>query len=123
MIAGSMGVMVAPASLPWIALGCFVVIGMALGLVNTLMWSLEADTVAEFAAHRFEHRRHVTQIGSGVPLLLGRQRRAARGLVVVPGVVADRRGGAGSHAVHRVQAWHTRLDSDRPETLVEVLRR
>lgn len=45
MIAGSFGAMFAPASLPWLALGSFVVIGAGLGLMNTLTWSLEADTV------------------------------------------------------------------------------
>ncbi|RRO16961.1 glucuronide transporter [Saccharopolyspora rhizosphaerae] len=45
MIVGSVGTTVAPASLPSIALGCFMLIGVGLGLVNTLMWSLEADTV------------------------------------------------------------------------------
>ncbi len=45
MIVGSMGAMFAPASVPYVALGCFVLIGVGLGLVNTLMWSLEADTV------------------------------------------------------------------------------
>lgn len=45
MIIGSLGVMFAPASVPWVALGFFVLIGVGLGLVNTLMWSLEADTV------------------------------------------------------------------------------
>lgn len=45
MMVGSLGAMVAPASVPWVALGCFVLIGVGLGLVNTLMWSLEADTV------------------------------------------------------------------------------
>ena len=45
MMVGSFGVLLAPASVPWIALGFFVLIGMGLGMVNTLMWSLEADTV------------------------------------------------------------------------------
>ncbi|MDI2030243.1 glucuronide transporter [Saccharopolyspora sp. TS4A08] len=45
MITGSAGVMFAPSSLPWVSLGFFVLVGMGLGLVNTLMWSLEADTV------------------------------------------------------------------------------
>lgn len=45
MIVGSMGAMFVPASVPYVALGCFVLIGIGLGLVNTLMWSLEADTV------------------------------------------------------------------------------
>jgi glucuronide carrier protein len=44
-ITGSLGVMFAPSSVPWIALGFFMLVGMGLGLVNTLMWSLEADTV------------------------------------------------------------------------------
>jgi glucuronide carrier protein len=42
---GSAVAMVAPASTPYLALGAFVLIGTGLGLVNTLMWSLEADTV------------------------------------------------------------------------------
>ena len=35
----------APASTPVIAFGCFFVLGIGLGGVNTLMWALEADTV------------------------------------------------------------------------------
>lgn len=42
---GSIGVMFTPASLPVLALAFFVVMGFGKGLVNTLMWSLEADTV------------------------------------------------------------------------------
>jgi len=45
MIAGCAGVLVAPSGTPHIALGCFLLIGVGLGVVNTLMWSLEADTV------------------------------------------------------------------------------
>lgn len=45
MIVGGAGVLVAPASVPFVALGFFVVIGAGLGVVSTLMWSLEADTV------------------------------------------------------------------------------
>lgn len=45
MMAGSTGAMFVPASVPYVAIGCFVLIGVGLGLVNTLMWSLEADTV------------------------------------------------------------------------------
>src|SRR4051812_39677180 len=44
-IAGGAGLAVAPASPPIIAFGCFFVIGIGMGGVNTLMWALEADTV------------------------------------------------------------------------------
>lgn len=43
--AGSAVAMFAPASTPSLAIGAFALIGAGLGLVNTLMWSLEADTV------------------------------------------------------------------------------
>jgi glucuronide carrier protein len=42
---GSAGVMFAPASTPWLAFVFYTVLGLGLGLVNTLMWALEADTV------------------------------------------------------------------------------
>lgn len=42
---GAIGVFIAPASIPAISIGFFVVIGGALALVNTLMWALEADTI------------------------------------------------------------------------------
>lgn len=45
MAVGCVGVMFAPASVPAIAIGCFVLVGCGLGVVNTVMWSLEADTV------------------------------------------------------------------------------
>lgn len=44
-IVGGIGVFFAPASVPAVAIGFFFVIGIGLGLVNTLMWALEADTV------------------------------------------------------------------------------
>jgi glucuronide carrier protein len=42
---GAVGVFLAPATIPAISIGFFVVIGAALALVNTLMWALEADTI------------------------------------------------------------------------------
>ncbi len=45
MVVGALGVLFAPASVPFVSLGFFVLIGAGTGLVNTLMWSLEADTV------------------------------------------------------------------------------
>ena len=44
-IAGSLGVALAPASVPAVAIVLFGVLGVGLGGVNTLMWALEADTV------------------------------------------------------------------------------
>src|SRR5439155_1177210 len=35
----------APPSVPAVAFACFLVLGVGLGLVNTLMWAFEADTV------------------------------------------------------------------------------
>lgn len=45
MVVGCLGVMFAPASVPAFAIGFFVFIGVGLAVVNTVMWSLEADTV------------------------------------------------------------------------------
>lgn len=45
MIVGAIGVLFAPGSAPYVALGFFLLIGVGLAVVNTLMWSLEADTV------------------------------------------------------------------------------
>ena len=45
MVVGCVGVMFAPASMPAVAIGFFVFIGGGLAIVNTVMWSLEADTV------------------------------------------------------------------------------
>ena len=44
-IAGGIGLALAPATAPLVAFGCFFVLGIGLGGVNTLMWALEADTV------------------------------------------------------------------------------
>jgi glucuronide carrier protein len=44
-IAAGLGLAFAPASTPIVAFGCFFVLGLGLGGVNTLMWALEADTV------------------------------------------------------------------------------
>lgn len=44
-ICGCFGITFAPASMPAVAIGCFVVCGFGLGVVSTLLWSLEADTV------------------------------------------------------------------------------
>jgi glucuronide carrier protein len=43
--AGGIGVALAPASIPVIPIGLFAVFGLGLGVVSTLMWALEADTV------------------------------------------------------------------------------
>lgn len=45
MTVGSLGVMFVPASMPYLAMAFFVLVGLGVGLVNVLMWSLEADTV------------------------------------------------------------------------------
>ncbi|RCW44482.1 glucuronide carrier protein [Halopolyspora algeriensis] len=45
MIVGSLGVLFAPASMPYVAIGFFVLIGAGLAVVNVLLWSFEADTV------------------------------------------------------------------------------
>lgn len=45
MVVGGIGVLLAPATVPFVSLGFFLLIGIGLGIVNTLMWSLEADTV------------------------------------------------------------------------------
>jgi glucuronide carrier protein len=44
-MAGALGLMFAPASMPMFAFISFGVMGLGLGAVNTLMWALEADTV------------------------------------------------------------------------------
>jgi glucuronide carrier protein len=44
-IAGGLGIAFAPASIPAIPIGFFAVLGIGLGVVSTLMWALEADTV------------------------------------------------------------------------------
>ena len=44
-VAGGVGVALAPESRPALAIGLFGVFGVGLGVVNTLMWALEADTV------------------------------------------------------------------------------
>lgn len=36
---------VTPASLPWMGVGAFFLLGLGIGLVNTLMWAMEADTI------------------------------------------------------------------------------
>jgi glucuronide carrier protein len=43
--AGGIGVAFAPASIPPIPISLFAVFGLGLGVVSTLMWALEADTV------------------------------------------------------------------------------
>jgi glucuronide carrier protein len=43
--AGGIGVAFAPASIPAIPISLFAVFGLGLGVVSTLMWALEADTV------------------------------------------------------------------------------
>jgi glucuronide carrier protein len=42
---GAVGVFLTPATMPVLAIAFFVVIGVALAIVNTLMWALEADTI------------------------------------------------------------------------------
>lgn len=42
---GGIGVALAPASIPAIPISLFAVLGLGLGVVSTLMWALEADTV------------------------------------------------------------------------------
>lgn len=44
-VLGAIGVQFAPASLPFLGLGFFVLIGIGLTFVNIIMWALEADTV------------------------------------------------------------------------------
>jgi glucuronide carrier protein len=44
-IVGGIGIFLAPASVPAVAVVFWVVAGLGLALVNTLMWALEADTV------------------------------------------------------------------------------
>lgn len=44
-VIGGIGVFLAPASVPAVAIGSWTVAGSGLALVNTLMWALEADTV------------------------------------------------------------------------------
>jgi glucuronide carrier protein len=44
-VVGGVGIFLAPASVPAVAMICWVVAGTGLALVNTLMWALEADTV------------------------------------------------------------------------------
>jgi glucuronide carrier protein len=43
--AGGAGVAVAPGSMPWIGIVSFGVLGMGLGLTNTLIFAFQADTV------------------------------------------------------------------------------
>jgi glucuronide carrier protein len=43
--AGGLGVALAPSSIPAVAISFFAVFGLGLGVVSTLMWALEADTV------------------------------------------------------------------------------
>jgi len=43
--AGGIGVAFAPASIPAIPIGLFAVFGVGLGVVSTLLWALESDTV------------------------------------------------------------------------------
>ncbi|MDR7304333.1 glucuronide transporter [Haloactinomyces albus] len=45
MIVGALGVLFAPSSKPYVAIGFFVLIGVGLAVVNVLLWSFEADTV------------------------------------------------------------------------------
>jgi glucuronide carrier protein len=44
-VVGGLGIFLAPASVPAVAVVCWFVAGTGLALVNTLMWALEADTV------------------------------------------------------------------------------
>src|SRR3989440_11549665 len=44
-IVAAVGLFLAPPSVPAVAFACFLVLGVGLGLVNTLMWAFEADTV------------------------------------------------------------------------------
>jgi glucuronide carrier protein len=44
-VAGGVGVAVAPGSLPWIGIVAFGVLGIGLGLTNTLFFAFQADTV------------------------------------------------------------------------------
>jgi glucuronide carrier protein len=42
---GGLGISLAPASAPAIAMVCFGAVGVGLGGINTLIWALAADTV------------------------------------------------------------------------------
>jgi glucuronide carrier protein len=44
-VVGGVGIFLAPASTPVVAIVCWTIAGLGLALVNTLMWALEADTV------------------------------------------------------------------------------
>lgn len=44
-IVGALLLFVTPASAPWMAIVAYFLVGTGLGLVNTLMWAMEADTI------------------------------------------------------------------------------
>ena len=71
----------------------------------------------ELVAHGLEHRRHVAQVGAGVPLLLDRPGGPAGRLMVVAARAAGAGVPAGGHAVHALEAGNAALDPDRAEPL------
>ncbi|MGC9666131.1 glycoside-pentoside-hexuronide (GPH):cation symporter [Planosporangium sp. 12N6] len=44
-VVGGIALTAAPGSVPVIGIGCFAVLGLGLGTINTIVWAMEADTV------------------------------------------------------------------------------
>ena len=74
----------------------------------------------ELVAYRLEHRGKVTKVGAGVPVLLGGERSALGGLVVVTLTLVVLAHLIGGDAVDRLQPWNAGLDTDGAVALLLV---